>query len=45
MIIFQNFLAVKYANLVLWLKVYVAFNDLHILKILSEWKWMKVNEK
>ena len=28
-------------NLILWLKVYVAFNDLHILKILSGVMWMK----
>ena len=32
---FSYFLAVKYVSLILWLKVYVAFNDLHILKILS----------
>ena len=32
---FLDFLAVKYVNLVLRSKVYVAFNGLHSLKILS----------
>ena len=37
---FSQLLAVKYVNLVLWVKVYVAFDYLDILKILSV-MWMK----
>ena len=35
MVYFSDMLAVKYVNLILWLKVHVAFNDLHNLKIIS----------
>ena len=34
MIYFSVLLAVKHVSLILWLKVYVAFNDLQNLKIL-----------
>ena len=34
MVYFSVLLSVKHVNLILWLKVYVAFNDLHNLKIL-----------
>ena len=40
LVYFSDFLAVKYVNLILWLKAYVTFNDLHILKIVSV-MWMK----
>ena len=39
--VFLDLLAVKYVNLTLWLKVYIASNNLHILKIrieLCKWK-------
>ena len=35
MVYYSYLLAVKYLNLIFWLKVYVAFNDLHIPKIVS----------
>ena len=38
---FLDLLAVKNVNLTFWLKVYIAFNDLHILQIvivLCKWK-------
>ena len=41
LVYFSDLLAVKYVNLILWLKVYVACNDLNILKILSGVMWMK----
>ena len=38
--LFFRFFSSQYVNLILWEKVYVAFNDLHILKIVSV-MWMK----
>ena len=40
MVNYSDLLAVKYLNLILWQKVYKAFNDLHILKALNV-IWMK----
>ena len=40
MVNYSDLLAVKYLNLILWQKLYVAFNDLHILKALNV-IWMK----
>ena len=40
MVYFSDLLAVKYVNLILWLKVRVAFHHLHNLKIQSA-MWMK----